>query len=154
MMANYASFLMAQKYEEIYPPSIHEWLPEHVHEEVYKWEGKIIFALNFKLIHESLHYFFDYWAYKFELKDEERKGCMILLESIAFSQDLMYKYEPAKIAKAVVLIESTSKTKKQKQADALDPFESVSEKNKIAADITKHITNSKKRIEWISNLRR
>ncbi len=56
--ASYACFLMAQKYEEIYPPSIFEWLPENIHEEVYKWEGKIIFALNFKLIHESMFYFF------------------------------------------------------------------------------------------------
>lgn len=59
---------MAQKYEEIYPPSIYEWLPEPMHGEVYEWEGKIIFALNFKLIHESLHYFFKYWLHKFELK--------------------------------------------------------------------------------------
>ena len=68
VMASYASFLMAQKYEEIYPPSICEWLPEHLHEEVYKWEGKIIFALNFRFIHESLQHFFDFWSQKYELK--------------------------------------------------------------------------------------
>jgi hypothetical protein len=28
---SYACFLMAQKYEEFYPPSIYEWLPQNVH---------------------------------------------------------------------------------------------------------------------------
>jgi hypothetical protein len=78
---------------------------------------------------------------------------MILLESIVFNQDFMYKFEPHKIAKAVVIAE-IQLTKKQKLSDTFDPFESASEKNKIMLEITKHITNTKKKIEWISNLRK
>lgn len=50
---------------------------------------------------------------------------MIVLESIAFSQDLMHKYETHKIAKAVVIAE-VELSKKQKLSDTFDPFESTS----------------------------
>jgi len=39
---------------------------------------------------------------------------MILLESIVFNFELMYKYEPQKIAKAVVLMEVGVRSKKGK----------------------------------------
>lgn len=68
-LASYACFLMAQKYEEIYPPSIHEWLPEALHEKVYKWEGRIIFALGFRFIHDSIYTFYEYWAKKYQFNE-------------------------------------------------------------------------------------
>ncbi len=79
---------------------------------------------------------------------------MILLESIVFNHDLMYKYEPQKIAKAVVMMEASGNKKKSKYEDILEPFESQNEKNRIMVDIGKHVNNEKQTISWITSLKK
>lgn len=65
----------------------------------------------------------------------------------------MYRYEPQKIAKALVLMEISEKKKKLKNLDLHDPFETAYEKNKIVDDIRKHILHSNSRISWIGALK-
>ncbi len=54
----------------------------------------------------------------------------------------MYRYEPQKIAKALILMELDDKRKKFKNFYSHDFFESVHEKNNIVDEIRKHIMHS------------
>jgi hypothetical protein len=63
----YACYLMALKFEEIYPPSIHEWLPSAMHKKVYKWESEIVYEIKFQFLNESARSYLDYYGDKYKL---------------------------------------------------------------------------------------
>jgi hypothetical protein len=65
-----------------------------------------------------------------------------------WNQDLLEKYEPKKMAKALVIAYQSDK-KMSKLIGVLDIFEPHEDSKKFALDIIKHKENSRKRIEWI-----
>lgn len=87
------------KYNEIYPPDLHEWTRPL--KDIIVMEGHILKCLDFNLSYTSVESYLDFYFSKYEVDDSQKQMIQLIADVSAFDE-LMYAHTALEISQNII----------------------------------------------------